>query len=256
MTIDKTPVTIEELQYLAPDVSLEDRNNLIAYSQAKRRLNNKSIRVVYSPEQRHTDEFVAFSLGRTARRANKKIFKSFLNDLSIECELIVLQDKCHRWELITSNYEVTANKLVAWTTYLNINHSLYSQHEENTFSGNSLINLSFYNLDNIAMMDSNAGWYDKTGKRIKDLSKKIDVVYRLGYLLAKRRTPTITRPRAANRKDVEFLTKLVGFYETTAGEAGGYGLRSDIKNTIRRFTNSYQWPGMELLQLYDKPNRR
>lgn len=248
----KNDMTQEELENFIPGVSLEDRHNLIAYSQAKRRLSGSlAYRANYTPEQRQTDEFVAFSLGRNARRTNKKVIKALLNDLLTEAELIIMQSKCQRWEIVTSDLGKTSDKLVQWTQYLGVNTSLYSQHEENNFSGNYLINLNFYNLDNLAMLETNAGWYDKNGKRIKDLATKRDAVYHLGYLLSKRKTPTIIRPRSANRKDVEFLTKLVSFYESNAGTAGGYGLRGDIRNTIHRFTRSYQWPNMQQLMMLD-----
>jgi hypothetical protein len=245
-------ITEEQLANLVSGVSAEDKESLVAYCQAKRRLKRMrgSMRFsTYTEENRSSDQFVTFTLARTARRTHKKIFKAMLDDLMLDSELLAIGTDFHAWEIISSKRDPIKHKINLWTHYLNIAQSMYVQVEDNESAGNSLFKMSFYQADKIPMLPIAAGWYNKNGERITDKDKKVRAVFDLGYLMTMRRAGGIVRPKAANRHDIELLTKLIGFYESNA-VGGGSGLRGDIQNTIKRFSNNYLWPNKQLLDPY------
>lgn len=244
MNIDDQ-IPASELVGLVPKVSDADKANLIAYAQARRRIKRGTYN--YTAEQRSSDEFIMFTLGRNAKRTNRLILKAFLEDMLQTSDLIILANHCHNWQIISYDMALTKRKINLWTNYFNVAKSVYATIEDNVHANNSMINLNFYQMDDFAMLESNAGWYGKNGKAINAMPDKIRAAYNLGYLLSKRRTPSIVRPKAANRQDIEFLAKLITFYDTNNGAGGGSGLRSDLRNTIRRFTSNYMWPNKQVL---------
>ena len=107
---------------LVPEVSEHDKNELVAYNQAYKRLKLNIPRWSYSntnvnPE---TDKFTVFTLKKSTKNTNKKILTAFLSDMMQEADLVALLSKCSRWQIITNDRATTKSKIVKWANYLNL----------------------------------------------------------------------------------------------------------------------------------------
>jgi len=235
---------------LVPEVSEHDKNELVAYNQAYKRLKLNIPRWSYSntnvnPE---TDKLTVFTLKKSTKDTNKKIMVAFLTDMMQEADLVALLNKCSRWQIITNDRVTTKSKLVKWASYFNLGNSMYLQEETNSDNNSSLFWCNFYRLDDLPMIEHlNAGYYAKNLSKMRTHKTRLDYIYNLGYLMSRRRTPEVVRPKAANKRDVEFVSKLLDFYNVNLGQDGGSGLRSDLRNTIRRCVNNYDWPDRDKL---------
>lgn len=230
-----------------PGVSDDDKAGIVTYNLAHRRVQNP-YNYRYTGGNLDSDKFILFTLGRNVKKANKLILKAMVADILAEADVFLIKDKCQSWEIISRDYELTQTKIVKWTDYLGIRDGRYITTEHNYQAKNSLIKVNCYQRDNMALLDMNSTFYDKTGSVIKSPELKVEVVYQSGYLMHKRRTSGIVRPRGANRQDIEFVHKLIEFMGKSYDANSGHGIHSDIRASIRRFCANYVWPGKEQLE--------
>jgi hypothetical protein len=240
-------------EYLVPGVSNDDKANIVAYRLAKKRLSNISSYRYNKDVTADTDKFVMFTVGRNARRANKLILNAMVKDILVEADVFLLKDNVQSWEIITQDAKETSDKIAQWANYLGIKDNCYIITDHNTRAHNSLIKVNLYHRENRPLLEMNSIFYGKNGKAVKSMEDRIAAVYHLGYLMHKRRNSGIVRPNSACRQDIDFTFKMIDFVHKNGGPITPGGLRSDIRNTLRRFCSNYMWPGKEQLEERLKP---
>ena len=230
------------------NVSDYDKQELLAYISAynRKKVLSKHVFFSYDKDQKNTDELVIFSTRMSARKTDKIIFNSFINDLLQDADLVNISPSLERWEFITSDTDITKAKVNSWGAYFNIQGNLYFSEEKNASNNKWFLRCNLYRIDNIPMMKTNSGWYVNQGIKLKTLDQKLAAAYQHGFLLSNNKSPSLIRSGAASVHDVEFMAKLISL-NTQHGQKNSFGLKNDLKNTIKRFVKYYNWPNKQVL---------
>jgi hypothetical protein len=230
------------------NVSDYDKQELLAYISAyhRKRVSSKYFYLSYGEDQKNSDELVIFSTRMSARKTDKIIFNSFINDLLQDADLVNISPSLDRWEFITGDADITKAKVNSWASYFNIQGNLYFSQEKNNSNNKWFLRCNLYRIDNIPMMKTNSGWYVNQGIKLKTLDQKLAAAYQHGFLLSNNKSPHLIRSRAASVHDVEFMEKLISF-NIKHGQKNSFGLKNDLKNTINRFAKNYNWPNKQVL---------
>lgn len=246
--MDILMLTNNLIDRVVENVSDYDKQELLTYITAYNRKNvlSKSVYFSYDKDQKNSDELVIFSTRKSARKTDKIIFNSFINDLLQDAELVNISPSLERWEFITGDAAMLKNKVHSWANYFNIQGNLYFTEEKNNSNNKWFLRCNLYRIDNIPMMKTNSGWYDKQSMKLKTLDQRLAAAYQLGFLLSNTKSPSLIRPRGATVHDVEFMEKLIPFYKNH-GQKNSFGLQNDLKNTIKRFARNYNWPNKQAL---------
>ena len=95
------------------NVSDYDKQELLAYISAynRKKVLSKHVFFSYDKDQKNTDELVIFSTRMSARKTDKIIFNSFINDLLQDADLVNISPSLERWEFITSDTDITKAKV-------------------------------------------------------------------------------------------------------------------------------------------------
>lgn len=235
------------IKNLVPGVSDDLKAGIVAYNLAHRRIQNP-YQYRHNGGNLESDKFVLFTLGRNVKKANKLILNAMVTDILIEANILLIKDKCQSWEIISTDSKATEAKIWKWAEYLDAKDRRYITTEHNIQANNSLIKVNCYQRDNMPLLDMNSTFYGKDGSVIKSIDDKVAAVYQSGYLMHKRRTAGIVRPRGANRQDIEFVHRLIDFMSKGYDPNAGHNIHSEIRNSIRRFCANYLWPGKEQLE--------
>ena len=239
---------------IIPDVTDEDKANIVAYNLAKRRLANIMGYRYNSNSNADADKLVMFTLGRNAKRANKLILNAMVKDIMVEANMFLIKDKAQSWEIITSDAIKTTIKVKDWADYLGIKDNLYTITDPNARAHNYLIKVNCYRREDSALLEMNSTFYGKNGKTVKSMDDRISAVYQHGYLMHKRRNAGVVRPNTASRQDIDFMNKMIDFMSSITDPPTTGGVRTDIRNTMRRFCSNYEWPGKKELETRLKPS--
>ena len=217
-------------------INKEDLDQLITYKKAKIGLNRNNL----TQDERDAFTLTNFSLGKVARRIHRNLMSQIISKIDLMAELLIISNHGSSWVMITDDKDKTLNLFKTLKQSFELGDSLYSIDEFNPVKNNHYVNVHMYNTAGLPLMATSDGWYYNKA-RVKTQKEKIQIAWDLGYVVSRKKSPTIVRPRLVTVSDISMVEKLYHYYETQMNQSG-YTLRNDFKSTIRRFQKNYDWP--------------
>jgi len=223
------------------NINKEDLEQLLAYKKAKIGLHRSNL----SQDERDAHILTNFSLGKVARRIHKNLVSQIISQMNLFAELLIISNHGSSWIMITDDKIKTLKLFKSLQESFGSGDSVYSIDEYNPVKRNHYVNVHMYNATGTPLMSTSDGWYYNKSK-IKTQKEKIQIAWNLGYVVTRKKSPSIVRPRLVTVSDISMVEKLYHYYETQMNQSG-YTLRNDFKSTIRRFQKNYDWPTSDKL---------